>query len=681
MSTGPAPATRGPVAERVLLRTAAVVVLLLGTLPIAAWIPGGLSDAGYARRWMEWGYGTLICAGAAIVGALVWGRRVERETAPKHSALRAWMVSHPTWTDATVALCCFAAYLAIAWLVFDARPLLIDEIVQVLQARTYASGQLSTPTDSAPEFFSVLHMVDTGPRMYSQFPPGWAAMLVLGTLVRAEWLIGPMAGAVAVFVFARLIRRLHGAETPWFVVTGALMFGLAPFVAFQFGSHMSHGPFVMWMLAAVLLLAPLFEGSAESTGPAIGRFLFGGISAGMAFAVRPLDGIAFVAPLFALLAWRALRRNAPVGGVLAAAAGSVLPLAVVMFVNVRTTGSATTFGYEALWGASHGLGFHESPWGDAHTPQRGLELVSLYVTRLNAYLFESPFPSLLPVVVALAVSGPLSAIERLLLVVAAVHGGLYFAYWHDGFYLGPRFVLPWVPGLLLVVVRVARRIREPGLSRSVRAGVVGAVVSAIALTAFVALPVRVSQYRSGLASMRTDYGAAALRAGVSNALVFVRESWGAQLIARLWALGVSRPATATLYSRVDACVLEHAVSALERRNIKGSSAEAALQPLLRDSALVRASNVSPDTTERMLPGATYDSTCTARVSADRDGYVLYPPLLLDRESGNVYARDFQERDTILTKRFADRPHFLLSRNGVDGTAPLTWTRLSSGRQP
>ena len=680
MSTGPAPATRGPVAERVLLCGAAVVLLVLGLLPIAEWIPGGLSDPAYTRRWVEWGYGTLICAGVAVVAALVFGRRAERVRWVPPGALREWMVSHPTRTDASVALCCFGAYVAVAWFVFDARPLLIDEIVQVLQARTYATGQLSTPTESAREFFSVLHVVDIGSRTYSQFPPGWAAMLALGSLVRAEWLVGPVVGAVAVFVFARLIRHLHGSDAPWLVVFGSLVFGLAPFVAFQFGSHMSHGPFVMWLLTAVLLLAPLIERRVESSGQVRWRHLFGGVCAGMAFAVRPLDGIAFVVPLFAWLTWRTLRRTVPIASVVAVAAGSLVPLAAVMFVNLRTTGSATTFGYEALWGASHGLGFHASPWGDAHTPQRGLELISLYVTRLNTYFFESPFPSLLPIAVALAISGPLSTIERLLLAVVAVHGGLYFAYWHDGFYLGPRFVLPWIPGLLLVAIRVARRIGEPSMSRSIRAGFVGAAVSAFALTVLVALPVRIAQYRSGLSSMRTDYGAAALQAGVSNSLVFVRESWGAQLIARLWAIGVSRPATATLYSRVDACVLEHAVTSLEQRNITGVNAEAALQPLLRDSALVRASNVSPDTTERMLPGATYDSACTARVLSDRDGYVLYPPLLLDRTSGNTYVRDFQARDTILARRFADRPHFLLTRNGVDGTASLIWTRLDSGRK-
>ena len=45
-------------------------------------------------------------------------------------------------------------------------------------------------------------------------------------------------------------------------------------------------------------------------------------------------------------------------------------------MNWRTTGSPTRFGYEVLWGSGVNLGFHQAvPWGEAHTPLRGLELL------------------------------------------------------------------------------------------------------------------------------------------------------------------------------------------------------------------------------------------------------------------------------------------------------------------
>ena len=78
-----------------------------------------------------------------------------------------------------------------------------------------------------------------------------------------------------------------------------------------------------------------------------------------------------------------------------------------------------------------------------------------YVARLNTYLFELPFPSLLPIVVALVFSRRFSRVERVLWTGVGIHGMLYFAYWHDGFFLGPRFIVPWIPSLVLAVGRFA----------------------------------------------------------------------------------------------------------------------------------------------------------------------------------------------------------------------------------
>jgi hypothetical protein len=140
----------------------------------------------------------------------------------------------------------------------------------------------------------------------------------------------------------------------------------------------------------------------------------------------------------------------------------------------------------------------------------------------------------------------------------------------------------------------------------------------------------------------------------------------------MWELGISREAVATLYSKVDACALEHEVSSLEGRAVRGADAESSLRKLLADSARVRASNVSPDTTERMLPGAVYDATCTDRVRTDQAGYALYPPFLLDDVSGNLYVRDLGPRDSTIMRRHAGRPAFLVTRDGIDGDAPLIW---------
>ena len=43
----------------------------------------------------------------------------------------------------------------------------------------------------------------------------------------------------------------------------------------------------------------------------------------------------------------------------------------------------------------------------------------------------------------------------------------------------------------------------------------------------------------------------------------VRESWGAQLLARLWALGLPRPVADRYYRTIDSCLLDRALGSLE----------------------------------------------------------------------------------------------------------------------
>ncbi len=664
-------------ADRWLARGVAVLLIALGFLPVAEWLPGGLVDPAYRRRWVEWAYGIVICAGGGIVASVAARNVPALRALAQHGAntLGAALRASPLFADAAVAALCGITYAILALTVFDARPLLIDELVQVLQARMYASGALSIPTDSAPEFFSVLHMVDIGERFYSQFPPGWPALLAVGSLIRAEWLVGPACGAVGVFLFARLLRRVHGDQAALTVTLGSVLFGMGAFAAFQFSSHMSHGPVTVFILAAMLALTRSLDRASVAGNTRMKWAVAAGLAAGIAFAIRPLDAVAYAVPSSVWLFWSVYRDRTLARVAVGAAIGLAIPVAIVMWVNLQTTGSPTLFGYEALWGAAHGLGFHAAPWGDPHTPQRGIELVSLYVTRLNVYFLESPFPSLVPVIAGLLLARSLHPIEKLLLVATGVHGMLYFAYWHDGFYLGPRFVTPWIPILVMACVRLGRSVLAIRLPARVRDGLIGATVVAVVLTAVSGVPSRIAQYRAGLTSMRTDYGAEAVGSGVTGALVFVRESWGAQLVARLWALGVSRSAAAAFYAKTDACALHLAIGELEAGGVRGAAAEAQLLPVLRDSLLVRASNVSPDTTERMLPGSVYGAECSARVEEDRAGYALYPPFLLDRTSGNVYARDFGARNSELLNRYPERRAYLVRRDGVDGSAPLIWVSI------
>ena len=674
----------------------AVALAILGFLPIANWLPGGEADRAYARRWIEWGYGTAICLGAAVIAIVLLRRRLgpkEPKVAAQHrapepersdGAPRARVARVIGWLAPLLAL---GVYAWISRSVFSGRPLLIDELVQLFQARIFASGRLWLPVAEYQEFFSILHVVDTGDKVYSQFPPGGPAMLALGVLARSAWLVGPVSGAVAVALFAKLVP-LTDPEAPGGFHAGATtLFAVAPFGAFMFGSHMNHATALMWILLAVLGLAKTAAGGAArgTRGTDAWAFICG-FGLGAAATIRPLDAFAFALPAAVWLVTRAMRDRSRWTEVGTAGLGVAIPFGAMLWVNAQSTGSPLLFGYEVLWGQAHGLGFHAAPWGAVHTPARGLELLSLYVTRLQAYLFETPFPALAPAIAALALTKRISALDRYLLACAVLLGALYFAYWHDGFFLGPRFVFPWLPVLVLWTARLPRLAREAvhrrsqtgsdaGRSRLLSLGLGAALATGAVMTAAISLPVRIAQYRGGLTSMRVDYAAEAARAGARDALVFVRESWGAQLVTRMWARGVSRGATSALYSNVDACALDKALRTLERDGVRGDAAEARLSPLLADSARVRSSPLSPDSTEKLLPGAMYDRTCIARINDDRVGYAHLAPLLLEQESGNVYARDLQAHDSLLLAEYPSRPTYLLRRRGADAGAPHEWLPL------
>ncbi len=652
------------------MRLLAAVLLAVSLLPIANWIPGGEADAGYAARVSDWALGVALCAG---VGVLMWFLTRGR-AAPAPSALaepESLSPSRERAFAAGIAAAAFGLYVVIALFVFSGRPLLIDEIVHVLQARDLAAGQLTHEVPGPSVFFSIMHEVELGGRAFGQYPVGGPAMLVPGVLLGAPWVIGPLAGALCVWMFWLLLRSVESSGDARFRLGTTALFAIAPFGAFMFGSHMNHATVLVWLLLATVALA-----RATTDAPSAPRWgLLTGLALGVAATIRPLDAGAYALPAAAWLLWGARLGRRPALALVLSGIGVAVPMALAFWVNARTTGHPLRFGYDLLWGAGHGLGFHATPWGAVHTPQRGVELIGLYLTRLNTYLFELPFPSLLLPVAGLWLSRSVRGLDCYLLAAAGLVGLGYWAYWHDGFFLGPRFAFAWLPLLVLWSARGVRAVLDGTRERTaVRRGALAALAAGVLYAATTIAVERVPSYRNGLRSMRLPADAAA-RAGVEGALVLVQESWGAQLIVRLWEAGISRPDAEVLYRNVDACVLESALGALRSEGLRGDSALQRLRPLMADSARLVPSDLSPDFTERRLPGLVYGPECVARIEDDRRGYLLYAPWRLV-EDGNVYARWIPGREAELRAHFPGRPVYLLRRAGSAVDAPLAWTRLA-----
>ncbi|MGH7663004.1 MAG: hypothetical protein ACRENI_01705 [Gemmatimonadaceae bacterium] len=651
----------------------ALIVAALGFLPLANWIPGGHSVPLYAALREEWLSATAIVAGGGLIAAIL-ARRIPflGGTRPAKAIGRVMRAieRRPLLAVIFISLAALTVYVIIAHAIFSASPLLIDEIVQLYQADIFLDGRLWRPVAEPAEFFSIMHVVDTEGRVYSQFPPGGPALLALGAVVNAPWLVGPVSGAVSVAAFAAYLRV---AEPRRGVALGAtLLFAFAPFVAFMSGSHMNHVTTLTCLLIALASMSRVV--TSPSPRPAIAAL--SGFSLGLAATIRPVDAFVYALPAgvwFLSLAFRDRRRWIDV---LAAGAGVALPMLVMLWVNAETTGAPFRFGYEVLWGKAHAMGFHAAPWGPAHTPARGLELINIYFLRLQTYLFEASLPGLIPFIGALAIARRLDAFDRYLLASAGLLTVFYFAYWHDGYYLGPRFMLPLAPMLALWTARFPVLLRDrlgDGLPyRSVLYGY--AIAGLIAVG--VGIPLRGRNYAAGLVTMRWDADSAAAAAGVEGAVVLVRESWGAQVMARMWGLGIPRTEAELIYQHTDTCILDAAVHDLERGSARGMSAFEALRPLLRDSARVVGTTYSSDRSQRVLPGTRYSPHCIERLREDRGGFTLLPPLVLARGGSNTYIRDLHERNAAVLRRFPDRPVYLLRPMSAAVGAPPVFVPLA-----
>src|SRR5215217_3583125 len=129
-------------------------------------------------------------------------------------------------TAATVLAAAAAVY------VFSRKPTSSDEIAQLFHAKILLTGRLSLPQDPNPEFFAIDNMIDRG-RWYSQFPIGGAAVLAVGLLLHAAWLVNPVLAALSVvnvYLFAR------STYTERFARGATVLYALSPLMLFMGGT-------------------------------------------------------------------------------------------------------------------------------------------------------------------------------------------------------------------------------------------------------------------------------------------------------------------------------------------------------------------------------------------------------------------------------------------------------------
>lgn len=604
------------------------------------------------------GYGGLLLAVLWVV-ADRWGGALDR------IADRSWSIVMGVPTRAFVAAASLATILlgvGIALYCYAGRGFTGDEMAMAWHARMLVSGHLAIPMPPHGEFFNTVSVLERGGRWFSQYPIGGPALLAVGLRVGAVWLVNPLLLGVATWQLHRFVRRTFGEST---ARAATLLFVLSPFVLVLGATQMNHTAALTFTLVA---LAELAAWDGESSRGRLAHAAGLGLAVGAIALVRPLDAALVALPIAVFQLARVRREPSRAASLLVQCVAGAIPVAILLWANARTTGVPLLFGYDAAHGPAHALGFHVDPYGEPHTPTRGLVYASGYLMRFDRFLLEWPLPALLIVCVVLGRLPKGTRWDSLLLALLGSFLVGYAAYWHNGFFDGPRFLFPVAPVLLLYVARAPESAER--IAHATRRRVMRVIVPACLLCGwlvplpFSSVPGRLAAQREQRTKLKTDVVAQASGAQLSNALVLVLEPWRARLLARLRGLGVRQFDAEQVVNTTDACALQ---LALDDADVPRGQDSASLrrQVMMRARAAgpaVVQSGVIAESEIARSPNGPDSPRCRAEALADTAGTMPYAMFLREQHVGRdghlagdvVWARDLGPRDTLLRALFGAR---------------------------
>jgi 4-amino-4-deoxy-L-arabinose transferase-like glycosyltransferase len=653
-------------------RAVGAVLLLLLLLP---WyiLVGGASSGPAAEQTLRLGGAYLFAAWAGslatAVAVVALGLVV-----PARPAAASWdrferaLVTPPSgWFALTLGAGAAAIGGWVSAVVLERRPILLDGVSQLIQARYFAAGAASGPPLEDPAFWQFQFMVVTDSGWASQYPPGFAALLAVVGQALPLWLIGPLLLGLAVAVTSLVAERLFPDDLA-VARLGAALTALSPFLAFHAGAYMNH-------VLALALVGAAMLCSLRAVDGAWAWSLFAGAATGALFATRPYTAVVlgFVA---VVLTWaleprgRAIPRARWLRHLGAAAAGAAPFVIATLLYNRRVFGALTRFGYVAGEGPAHALGFHADPWGNSYGPRQALGYTSADLQGLSLDLLQHPIP--LAVVVALYLvfasrlpRGAALAASWALLPVAA-----QALYWHHDLFMGPRLLYESAPGWTLVfaaaVIAAVRAVPERGASwwRVRRGGLVAAFALGVIVTLAYTAPAKLASYHGVAVASGMSVTAPPVTA---PALVFVHGGWEDRLAARLAATGMRVDSIRLALRSSSTCTVQRYVDALEARRNPQPTLTFASDP----ATAPRAFTMPSGSVLRSFDGETLTAECEREATSDFAGALGLPPLLWQGDlpglpvEGAMFVRDLgPDRNQRLIERSPERePMVLVAREG------------------
>ncbi len=344
------------------------------------------------------------------------------------------------------AMVTLAVSLILGYYAFERMPHVEDEVAYLFQAQTFAGGALTAPAPPEAAVAGLdyyLFEVKEG-RWYSATAPGWSAALALGVAAGVPWLVNPVLAALSVLLAHAIAARLAGRDQADLV---AMMMGASPWLLAMAASLMTHTLTLFLMLFGwwmVLKSTDRLRGHMRRLGLA-------GLAMGWIFATRPLDGLVIggLTGLWVLLG----TKGGPVraGGYLL---GCLLTGGLALLYNARITGNALVQPLneyiDRAWaqGAnSYGFGPEIGPpggWGTldlwpGHSAGEALVNTLNLTANLQFEMLGWNVGSLALILAFLLWQKPNRSDLMMLAVVGAVVLAMFFYWFADSYYIGPRY--------------------------------------------------------------------------------------------------------------------------------------------------------------------------------------------------------------------------------------------------
>ena len=566
-----------------------------------------------------------------------------------------------------VILCMLAAFTILnlcSYICFRHRPHLVDSIVQVFQAKIFAAGSLKALAPKYPEFFMTQHMLFDQTGWYSQYPPGHQALLAIGTLLGIPWAVNILLTLISIYFSYKISLKVFGEVH---AKTTLILAVFCPFLFFMGSDFMNHVP----TLTSIILFSYFYICWEEKKKASL--LLYSALAIGFAFTIRPLTALGMAIP-FGISALIFAHKNKLVSHLFFALPGVLLFIGINCYYNYIMFGSPTMPGYIKLWGKGHDLGFHLSPWGEAHTPLKGMRNELADLSLLNEYLYEWPIPILLFIGLYLLFFKDLKKHEKLFLCSFLMLPTTYFFYWHRDAYLGPRFMYEGVIFLIFLTSSTLiagadfikdKRIGKDGILKptSGESLFIWALTLCFIFGITIGIPSRFTIYATSLKSLKFDIATRAKAEKIDKAIIFIKVSWGVRLMSELRSYGISAALTQIAYSNTDHCRLQELLDQATANSWTTEQFANEIQSLINKKTPLLTFLRHVDTTLKLSSTKDLSPKCNDELAYDTtSAFTVYAGMVAANspkfDGDYIVAMDLRSRNHLLREQFPDYPAYI-----------------------